>query len=537
MLTLATTTMVTRISSEAKTALQNYFIDLIEATMAQPATTTAATASSTALATTTTTLATTTTATRISSEAKTALRNYFIEHKWPLNKNLPRGREMEDILGTLCLGGLSHAQIARQLLNYKKDVFGMQRAVNNMSSIELEAKFRSRMGMSTSDFVTQTLTRLGRPGDPAFGKDFNNLARAIPHMSPFVVTYVQLIADSPDQPNHSLFVSVVDSWIVGMAVLLPKTISGVQGAQVQFDRKREALLPDFVTKFRSDFASSGVGENITEVQFAYLGRFLYTAVCNEWLKLISNIAKPPMEYPLDCLVGKHALKVIYYVAGWTLYSASKALTKGIADRPLFQEFAQSQTIDADTAKGLGLPTSLVDMRKRSVSRYCTSEYFEFICFVESVFLANLSLEMMLAYPDGTIIAEIKHSILSSEEGKVKFVTLVGNNVDELDRKSLMEYVLERYANMRGTYFVRHLKGNRSNHIQTMADSQATRTRVLNATVCAKKLADKNAVTPVKDNDDEDSDDDNLPEIKEFWDSAKENVFKLADEYEDSNINE
>ena len=87
-------------------------------------------------------------------------------------------------------------------------------------------------------------------------------------------------------------------------------------------------------------------------------------------------------------MGKHALKVIYYVAGWTLYSASKALTKGIADRPLFQEFAQSQSINADKAKDLGLPTSLVDIWKRSVSRYCTLEYFEFICFVESVFLAN-----------------------------------------------------------------------------------------------------------------------------------------------------
>ena len=63
---------------------------------------------------------------------------------------MPRGRELVDILGTLlknvvpdsndCLGGLSHAQIARQLLNYKKDVFGMQRAVNNMSSLKLEAK-------------------------------------------------------------------------------------------------------------------------------------------------------------------------------------------------------------------------------------------------------------------------------------------------------------------------------------------------------------------------------------------------------------
>jgi len=38
--TLATTLTVTRIFSEAKTALRNYFIDLIVATMAQPSTTT-----------------------------------------------------------------------------------------------------------------------------------------------------------------------------------------------------------------------------------------------------------------------------------------------------------------------------------------------------------------------------------------------------------------------------------------------------------------------------------------------------------------
>jgi hypothetical protein len=79
--------------------------------MAQPTTTTAASA------TTTTTLATTTTVTRISSEAKTALLNYFIKRKWTLNKNLPQGRELVDILGTLLknvvpdsndsLGGLS----------------------------------------------------------------------------------------------------------------------------------------------------------------------------------------------------------------------------------------------------------------------------------------------------------------------------------------------------------------------------------------------------------------------------------------------
>ena len=196
-----------------------------------------------------------------------------------------------------------------------------------------------------------------------------------------------------------------------MAEVLPKTISGTQGAQVELDRKREARKHDFVAKFRLDHASSGVGDNISERDFAILGMFMYTAVYIEWSKLICVVAKPSIEFPLDCLVGKYACKVIYYVAGWTLHSASKALTKGIANRPLFQNFAQSQSINANEAKALGLPTVLVDMRQRGASRYCRPEYFQFICFVESVYLANLSLEMMLAHPAGDIIAQIKCNTL------------------------------------------------------------------------------------------------------------------------------
>ncbi len=55
--------------------------------------------------------------------------------------------------------------------------------------------------------------------------------------------------------------------------------------------------------------------------------------------------------------------------------------------------------------------------------YCTQQYFDFICFVESVYLANLSLEMMVAYNDGNIISVIKSSILSSNLAQGKKMLL------------------------------------------------------------------------------------------------------------------
>lgn len=69
---------------------------------------------------------------------------------------------------------------------------------------------------------------------------------------------------------------------------------------------------------------------------------------------------------------------------------------------------------------MGLPTTLVEKRKRNVAMYCTQQYFEFICFIESVYLVNLSLKMMLAYNDGDIIAVIKRSILVEKSAMERF---------------------------------------------------------------------------------------------------------------------
>ena len=63
-----------------------------------------------------------------------------------------------------------------------------------------------------------------------------------------------------------------------------------------------------------------------------------------------------------------------------------------------------QTIDGCAAKSMHLPTFLVERKKRTASVYCSHEYFDFVCFVESTYIANLKLKMMMAYNDGDIIS-------------------------------------------------------------------------------------------------------------------------------------
>jgi hypothetical protein len=148
-------------------------------------------------------------------------------------------------------------------------------------------------------------------------------------------------------------------------------------------------------------------------------------------------------------------------------------------------FAASQTIYEREAKKMNLLTSLVEKRKWWASVFCTRGYFDFICHIESIFLANLTLKMMLAYSDGDIVTRIKMSILSHNEIRESISFLLGSD-NKAENQLLLTYIVERYANMRGTYFVRHLKGNSGNQIQKLADSQAIRTKVAHAVVYAKK---------------------------------------------------
>jgi hypothetical protein len=162
----------------------------------------------------------------------------------------------------------------------------------------------------------------------------------------------------------------------------------------------------FTAEFMLEYDSAELPpEVISKVSFGHLGRFLYNIIFMAWTRLVCGHTKPPVEFLVDCLVSKHARPVIYYVTGWTLYRASKALTIAKDKRPVFHQFADVHSIDKDSSKSMSLPTSLIDRWKHNLlSVYCSHDYFVFICFVKSVYLANLSLKMMMAYADGDIIA-------------------------------------------------------------------------------------------------------------------------------------
>jgi len=264
---------------------------------------------------------------------------------------------------------------------------------------------RDGMSMTTPEFVTQTFARLCRPGDPIYGTDFNNLSDALKPFPPSAGIFVRQLANGPVNDVFNLFVGVVDDWIRAIAQTFPSSAAGMSSCERNFIVHKESTQVTFIHSFMEKFNESGMDRKT----YGQLGQFLYYVLFVTWSNLVCGNKKPPVEFPSDCLVGKYAIPVIYYVAGWTLYKASKAATVGEDKRPLFYRFTSAHTVNEIATQHLQLPISLVEKRKtkRGASVCCTLEYFEYICFVETVYLSNLSLKMMLAYNNGDIVAAIK----------------------------------------------------------------------------------------------------------------------------------
>ncbi len=420
----------------------------------------------------------------ISNAAKSSLRAYFKGVNWPLNKALPKAAEffygpLGDITRQFLLVKM---QAARQLLNYKKEKFMNTQVSILLNPSDLDKRIGEGMAMSLAEFVSSTLTRICDPDPSSCGSDFSNLCIVMKSLLSTARKYVRLISDSPDDTCFCLIVGVVENWIQNMAERFPQTAAGVPNAQLDFKRAKEMKMRAFIADFMKEYDLTGLPPaDISCITFGRLGAFLHLVLFQAWSDAICNNEKPPIEFPVDCLVGRYALPVVYYIAGWTLFSMSKASTVAADNRPVCFTFAASQTIDERAAKRMNLPTSLMERRKRRASVFCTPNYFDFLCCIESIFLANLMLKMMLAYSNGDIVTRIKMSILSHNEMRERISFLSGSD-NKADNQHLLTYIVERYANMRGTYFVRLLKGNSGNLIQKLADSQATRTKVAHTVI-------------------------------------------------------
>ncbi len=143
-----------------------------------------------------------------------------------------------------------------------------------------------------------------------------------------------------------------------------------------------------------------------------------------------------------------------------------------------------------SSKAAKLPSSLVEMRQKKKLFFATRQFFDFVKLLESTYVKNLTLKMMMAYADGDLVKTINDALLASELIRNKFDGLFGNEDGEAgERYKVLEYLLELYVHMQGCWFVKYMKGRRNKtRGETKAEAAPTRTKVAYAHVQSKAIA-------------------------------------------------
>ena len=185
-----------------------------------------------------------------------------------------------------------------------------------------------------------------------------------------------------------------------------------------------------------------------------LGQYLYNAIYQEWIRTSTDGEHPPVQTPGKVKLGKHARPVSYYVVKWTLYSASRALVISLQERErnTLSIFVQRNSTTKEDAEKEKLPINLVKKRtQRAAKMYALEADYNFICSVKSVYLTNLNIEMIKTDVDSNIMDAILGGIMKNKYLESKFNSLCADDVITKDQQQIMKYLMERYANMRGTF--------------------------------------------------------------------------------------
>ena len=206
-----------------------------------------------------------------------------------------------------------------QLINFKEAKYGNSQISLLLNADQLQEKMRLSLSMETTEFVVMVLGRV-LSNSTSSSRDFNNFSTVMNAFPSSARTYIKLLSDSPNNSAVLLLGDLIDQFITSDAEAFPKKAAGLSTAEVQFQRGLMQYKRIYVGKWIELHDSTGL--DMTQNLFGRLGQFLYMVMYHEWTHAAVDCKRPPVTIPGNVKLNKHALPVIYYVAEWTLFSAS-----------------------------------------------------------------------------------------------------------------------------------------------------------------------------------------------------------------------
>ena len=282
---------------------------------------------------------------------------------------------------------------------------------------DIEAAITDSLSMPFSEFITKFIGDLLSGGEVVPGSsDLSHFCGMAGTRSPSFKAALAFLRDNPEHGCNKILVMYFKRLSAMAAEIFPKTAAKILDVELSVGVGVERHKEDRIKEWMELHSSIDYGSltRLADSFFGRLGMYVFNVLFAVWSLLLVDNERPEVEIVTSDLVHKRSLPVLYYVAGWTLQRASLSKTVALSDRQINQSFATLHSIGRESAKEADLPISLVELRQKKCLFFASKSYFLFIKTIESVYVKNLTLKMMMAYVDGDLVEAINAALLASE---------------------------------------------------------------------------------------------------------------------------
>ena len=335
----------------------------------------------------------------------------------------------------------------------------------------LDERLHESIAVYTSEFVSLTLKQIGNPDASLSGWDSSNLCVVMSSPLSTARTYVRMLADSQEDP-----VSVTVSWRTGFETWQsnsPKLLLEFQ------------MLSRNLTGGRSQICVHLLSISLRNTTWPVcLQQVFLASLMGRWAHLFTwgFFSRGQMQY---AITRSRLLNSFWIVLSEDNPACCVLCCRMDTLLLCAQGINDCGRQEATVFHVCGFANNWCDKDKEDESSNisCGEKDMVVIVFLHmQIFWFHMSCgEYFSCQSNVKNDAGIQqwrhcHQVFFHTIKWGKDFCLLGSDNDT-DNQLLLTYIVERYANMRGTYFVRHLKGNSRNQIQKLADSQTTRTKV------------------------------------------------------------
>jgi hypothetical protein len=413
---------------------------------------------------------------RITGEAKKEFHEYFDKVNWTRNRKLPGNGRLPELDQIITKYGLKREQASRQLLNWKKKRYEFAGRVFSLDTDIIREIVDDHMTMEPFDFVMSAIEDMMPPNEKKSTRKKDEFSQLFcetfgdqeqgeaPSLGPEVLT----LFINPELDFVDYFTTIPKGYSDLAVKCFPKTATMVDDAEFDFtlERRRNTYggwwedFYEIVEESRRTGYMPVACESLSKIDWRTPFLRVEEQLYFQWSTQNYEANMPPIKIALEAEVHEYSKGVLYYTAGWIVSGLHEAAGIAAKKKRYFRKLAVLHSLTKSDAETQELPTSVIDRKEIKHLYRPSKSFYEFIAHIETIFVQNLTVEMMMAYSAGNLLESIREAIVGNELMRTKFFELSGGDDDfgESISSELMDYVLIKFKHMRGRWFVKLMNG-------------------------------------------------------------------------------